>query len=307
MQCLNPRNGVPCGTCPRCRLNRQRDWTFRLSYERDASDFVFWLSLTFDDAHLVQVLSSEKAAREPSRHFIESLRKKFGNLVKIKHYLVTEYGDQTDRFHHHCLLFVKSKNPISFDSKMSIKKQMIDFLGINDWDRSGNTCWPFGGLRSKPLHSGVFPYVTDYVNKPELLNKEHKIRPFTRISQGIGIDFLNRADKKQLETSLVVSFDGSKKVLPRYYREKLFPRSKYNRDRALLKGDFELYNQIQDNRHKYEHYDAYEIAYKNHNLKELQRREFERTHSITYDEYERHLAANEFRKYQDKLKKRQNF
>lgn len=305
MECLTPRNGVPCGTCPRCRLNRQRDWTFRLSIERDASDFVFWLTLTFDDVHLVQVMSSEKAAREPSRHFLESIRKKFPEL-SVKHYLVTEYGDGTDRWHHHCLLFVKSPG-MTLQEKLSDEKKLHEFIGCNDWDRSKNTCWPFGGVQRQPLHSGVFPYVTNYVNKPELLNKEHKIRPFTRISRGIGLDYLSRVDTRRLKFGdPIVWFQGTKKVLPRYYREKLLPRSTYHLNRAIIAQDWDKVAEIESNRMQYNEVDAWQIATKKHNEYMRAKNDFERTHTIVYEESLQHQAANEFRRYKEKLAKRQN-
>lgn len=278
---------MPCGVCPRCRLNRQRDWTFRLTQERDASDFVFWLTLTFDDEHLTAVLSSEKAAREPSRHFFESIRKHFGKKLSIKHYLVTEYGDTTDRWHHHCLLFVRCPGATT-DEIATLRSDLYDYLCCNDWSKE-NKAWPYGGVRYEPLHAGVFPYVTNYVNKPEIIdpNHPHPIKPFTCISQGIGLDYLERIDKKNLVRTgdLSVYFKGSKKVLPRYYRSKLFTTSPASvvHMREKLENEKKAYNRLLRTASAYE-----------------------RDHSISYDEYRTHLAANEFRIYKEKLKKRKS-
>lgn len=288
MVCLTPRNnGVPCGVCPRCRLNRQRDWTFRLSYERDASDFVFWLALTFDEEHLPQVLSSEKAAREPSRHFFESIRKHYGDKLQVKHYLVSEYGDAGDRWHHHCLLFCRCPGA-SDDQKLALKDDLFKFLHCNDWE-ADNPVWPYGGVKWSPLHSGVFPYVTNYVNKPEIIdpNNPHPIKPFTRISQGIGLDYLERIDRRNFTATgnLSVYFEGKKKVLPRYYRKKLFyegPASIYHEKEKIV-NEKKAYNRLLRTAAVYEH-----------------------DHSISYDEFRMHQAANEFRMYQEKLKKRKS-
>lgn len=294
--------------CPRCRKNRQRDWTFRLTYERDASDFVFWLALTFDDDHLQKVLENQKAAREPSRHFLEAIRLKFRETMQIKHYLVTEYGDGTDRFHHHCLLFCRCPGSDQAQ-KMKLQSELYEFIGCNNWDRSNNTAWPYGGVQSGPLHSGVFPYVTNYVNKPEIIdpNNPHIIRPFTRISQGIGLVYLDRIDKKRFEAgNYLVAFEGSRKVIPRYYREKLKPRNKQTMNAALLRGDIDLYHQVQDNRYDWRSREALIVGNKQHLRFELTRSAYEHDHSITYEEYKLHLAANEFRQYQEKLKRRKS-
>ena len=69
MQCLNPLvvknpnlfvNGdlrqtilVPCGHCIACRIARSREWAVRLLHESEFWDVFCFVTLTYDDEHLV--------------------------------------------------------------------------------------------------------------------------------------------------------------------------------------------------------------------------------------------------------------
>lgn len=43
---------VPCGTCPPCRKGRVDDWVFRLQYEERRSISAYFVTLTYDNAHV---------------------------------------------------------------------------------------------------------------------------------------------------------------------------------------------------------------------------------------------------------------
>lgn len=284
MDCLHPiflRGGyVPCGRCPACRINRQRDWTFRLKVEKDAADFTFWLTLTYDDLHLPHVGSLPALDKSHCRHFFEALRKHFKKRVMFKHYLVSEYGDKTERPHYHCLLFAYCDAPLSY--KLQYKQEILDFVcGEN------STAWPFGFAYVKKLHRNVYGYVTNYVNKPELLSQNHPVKPFAMISQGIGIDFLNRRDFDLENENFRVEYSGKFYNLPRYYREKLLKDKK---------ADYQAWMEHTLKLHENARQRLIDRIYKENR--------FNSTHDVDIWTVERQSAKEFERRYIEKLKKR---
>lgn len=219
MDCFRPitlksGNFVPCGKCPACLANRQRDWTFRLEAEKDNSSFFFWLTLQYDESHVPWVDGKRAVKKEDCRYFFERIRKRFPD-TKFKHFLVSEYGPHgTHRPHYHTLLFVRSS--LGFNEQLSLKTEIADYIKL---------AWPFGHVQDVPFHNRVFGYVTKYCCKPELIGLDVPVPVFTLISQGIGKSFLDRVDSSQMvaKEDYRVSFSGTRYSLPRYYRQKLQP------------------------------------------------------------------------------------
>lgn len=331
MNCLRPIHVkgrlVPCGRCPRCRRNRQRDWTFRLRQEQQDADFLFWLALTYDEEHLPKYPTRfgdiPCVERRHCREFLEKLRKKhYSAPIKFKHFLVSEYGDHGDRPHYHCLLFCYTPTVTKLSDKHKLRQEVFDYLRPGS-DRSGETAWKYGTLSYKALHSRVFSYITNYVNKPEIIDaaSQHPVRPFSMISHGIGERFLERINLDQFEDlTFTISENGSRKVMPRYYRDKIFEHSledfrKYSQkartcsDRGCDFGSYfytKLSLKIAENRRKWSQ--KLEVTvYPQQYAKQMKaKREFERTHSISYAESRHALADNEMRIYIEKMQKRKS-
>lgn len=220
MRCFHPRAGFPCGRCPACLLNRQRQFAFRLEQEKQASSYLHWLTLQYDPQHVPKTKNGELCvSKEDCRTFFERMRKAFPQL-KFKHFLVSEYGPQTYRPHYHCILFVKSQNAdVRF--LLDMKKQTSDYI---------RKAWNFGYVCEKHYHNNVYFYVTKYCCKPELIGFTPEVKPFTLVSRGIGEEFLAKLDvQKLIETeNFRVSFRGSAMELPRYYKQKLLPSSNWS-------------------------------------------------------------------------------
>lgn len=217
MRCFHPRAGFPCGKCPACLLNRQRQFAFRLEEERKGSDFYIWLTLTYADEYLPlsPVNKQPCVSKSDCRTFFEALRKKYPQ-VKVKHFLVSEYGPKTYRPHYHALLFATTDNK---DTKYlyNLKKQMSDWIEQKGWKR--------GFTYIKNAHVNVYSYVTKYCCKPELIGFHPEVPPFTLISPGIGISFLERqeADKMIITDNYSTLYRGKKMELPRYFKQKIRP------------------------------------------------------------------------------------
>lgn len=83
------RLDVACGQCLGCRLDRARMWSARLMHEASCHDVSWFVTLTYDDAHLPVDRSVDV------RHFqlfMKRLRKWHGKSVRFFH--VGEYGNR---------------------------------------------------------------------------------------------------------------------------------------------------------------------------------------------------------------------
>lgn len=111
---FNPRDGdsslkaeIPCGRCLGCRLERSRQWAIRCMHEAKSHEDNAFVTLTYREDQLHGLVNN--IGDEPSlnpRHFVlfmKRLRKEFGEGIRF--FQCGEYGEQTQRPHHHALLF----------------------------------------------------------------------------------------------------------------------------------------------------------------------------------------------------------
>lgn len=98
---------VGCGKCIGCRLEYSRMWAIRLMKEVSTSKASCFITLTYDDEHLV--FGKIPTLYHP--HFIEfrdrlraHIRYHFGKDVKIKYYMCGEYGSKNFRPHYHAII-----------------------------------------------------------------------------------------------------------------------------------------------------------------------------------------------------------
>ena len=91
---------VPCGTCIGCKLERARQWSVRCMHEVKLWPDSCFVTLTYDDSSLP---TNYSLVPERFVLFMKRLRKAKGPGVRFFH--CGEYGDVTDRPHHHALLF----------------------------------------------------------------------------------------------------------------------------------------------------------------------------------------------------------
>lgn len=190
-------------------------------------------------------------SKDHCRFFFEKLRKRYKDY-KFKHFLVCEYGPTgTKRPHYHCLLMIYSDLPIA--KLYEARKEMREFL-ISD-------AWPHGYVTEKSFHGRVLAYLTKYCCKPELTGDFHTMKPFTLISRGIGLNYLNKLLPEQIDRmretlDFTVRYGNSKIQLPRYYVDKILPHSTQDLDKIIIEGfetgsiDFDRYKKIQEYRRK---------------------------------------------------------
>lgn len=108
---------IPCGQCVGCRLERSRQWAIRLIKELKLHDRSSFLTLTYDDAHLPRLPNGTPTlVLEDVQLFLKKLRKHF-EPNPLRFFQCGEYGESTNRPHHHMILFgedfCKDRTPVA--------------------------------------------------------------------------------------------------------------------------------------------------------------------------------------------------
>lgn len=105
MNCHNPfvkgGQAFGCSQCLPCRINRKRIWQHRIMLEAKDHEKNAFVTLSYSDDKI-----PEGGTLVPAhcRDFLKRLRSRV-EPIKIRHYLVGEYGDESERPHYHAILF----------------------------------------------------------------------------------------------------------------------------------------------------------------------------------------------------------
>lgn len=165
--CAKPyRQGVMeygCGQCMPCRFNRRRVWVTRLLLERELHGESCVATLTYSDDFLP--VDGSVSVRD-ARLFLKRLRQKI-KPVKVRYYIVGEYGERGCRPHYHAVIF-----------------------GISD-PALVRAAWSFGhvyvDLVSREACSYVVSYVTKRMTGKEDVRLGGRAPEFARMSLKPGI------------------------------------------------------------------------------------------------------------------------
>lgn len=164
-----------CGRCMPCRVNKKRNWTFRLELEAQKHTENCVVTLTYNDLNL-----SEGGNHDPvhAQKWLRKLRKILAPK-KIRYFLVGEYGKKYHRPHYHAILFGLSPDvaggPITINGRIGgLVKET----------------WPYGNILVDKCDAKGIAYVAGYVTK-KLTSEERESRgvipEFTRMSLRPGI------------------------------------------------------------------------------------------------------------------------
>lgn len=158
--------------------------------------------------------------------FMKRLRKelnKEGYRVKLKYYVVGEYGGQTERPHYHSILF-------NLPEKYIVNEHKLEKI------------WKQGRVQADECTGASIAYVCGYVNKQtffkNLGEKDDRTAEFSFMSKGLGTNYLTEAKIKSMRQKLnpyLTVENGQKIPLPRYYKEKVF-----NEQERLLLAELAL-------------------------------------------------------------------
>lgn len=222
---------VPCGKCGMCLQKKRRSWTFRLMAELRFSWSAFFVTLTYNDESLVDLnkrdiqLFMKRLRKEEEINRSEHLDKR-----RIKYYIVGEYGS-LGRPHYHGLIF-------------NLSKKTIDKL---------ESIWSNGFVKVGTISEASIMYVLKYMMDPE-----NKFRPL--ISKGIGIDYLEKNEKRLKNKPTKVTYlAGKRNTIPRYYTDKIYNddekrQLRVENSRRLIKTWKKKYEDLEKH-----HKDPYEL------------------------------------------------
>lgn len=140
----------------------------------------------------------------------KQLHKEGYTTHKLRYYVVGEYGGQTNRPHYHSILFNLPEHYIRNEHKL----QKI---------------WQMGKVQIDEATGSSMAYVCGYVNKQKFMKNlgylDDRVKEFNFMSNGLGKNFLSKAREKSMKAQLkpyIVTENGQKISLPRYYKEKVF-------------------------------------------------------------------------------------
>lgn len=213
MICKKPfKQGVMefgCGQCLPCRINRRRLWSARLVLEATQHEHSLFLTLTYSPEYLPHSVEVRHG-----QLFLKRLRERIKPL-RVRYYLVGEYGDLTGRPHYHVALY-----------------------GTRDVDAI-RAAWPYGHVHVGQITEHSAAYVVGYLCKGMTKEEDARLNgrkpEFARMSlkPGIGAGAVPALAAGTLSYSGakfvsatgdvpgVVRFAGRKLPLGRYLKRKL--------------------------------------------------------------------------------------
>lgn len=211
---------MPCGKCYECLRDKQQAWCFRLDQEMKFCNVSFFVTLTYDNDNLIFADDEPCLYKRHLQLHFKKIRKKL-EPKSIKYFAVGEYGDRSNpgRPHYHYLIFYYGN---------------LDRFRLMEIIKSA---WEFGISQVVPIH-GAQGYVTKYILKFD--SREHLVKPFSLISNGLGIGYLSPQMVKYHRDNLIsyaTKPGGYRITLPRYYKDKIFTMYQ----RLLMKKRADLY------------------------------------------------------------------
>ena len=182
-------------------------WSFRLNQEMKVSATAHFVTLTYSDEHLPYLdketgefergysLFKKQTLYYPDvQLYLKRLRKLEHKNHYIKFFCAGETGTQNDRVHWHLIIFNASEK--------NIRKAWLE-QGIVDCGKA---------------EGGSITYILKYLTKDD--GNDYLLR----MSKGLGKNFLTPqqiTNLKKTKNPYLVSFNGTKIPIPRYYKDKV--------------------------------------------------------------------------------------
>lgn len=193
---------VPCGKCFNCRKTRASNWRSRLIHEISLGKHKRAHFVTFTISPEHYAFCSNNPSR-CIRLFLERYRKRYGK--SLRHWFVTELGENSGRFHFHGIIF---DYPDSF-------KQL-------------HHLWSYGHIWvGSRCNEATASYIVKYITKPSEWDEDFVSQVFC--SPGIGRCYALRPDSLRFHNStsegvFYLRFSSCRASIPRYYLPYLFSR-----------------------------------------------------------------------------------
>lgn len=207
MRCSNPYttssgHAYGCGQCMPCRLNKRREWTHRILLEANCHGDNAFVTLTYDDDHLP--IRGNRASLEPLhlRYWLDRFRKSVSPL-KVRYFIVGEYGDETERPHYHAAIF--GFPTCAYGQSRNWVTRCCDQCELV------RSTWGKGKVFLGTLESHSAQYVAGYVTKKLTHKNDERLQgrhpEFSRMSlkPGIGADFMHEVASSFMQFNLETS------------------------------------------------------------------------------------------------------
>ncbi|MEM2002453.1 MAG: hypothetical protein QXT77_07410 [Candidatus Methanomethylicaceae archaeon] len=198
---------VPCGKCLPCLSNKRTEWIIRLEEEQKVSSSSYFVTLTYSERYLPRTTGLSK------RHlqlFFKRLRKTEKNL---RYYAVGEYGTQKQRAHYHIILF-----------------NLKDVENLRKCWTHPKTKEDIGIVHVGNVTQASIAYTTKYIIQKGNAQTGNLNPPFQIMSRGYGLGAHYLSDnviRYHRDSQITYYMDYAvKKRLPRFYKEKIWPRVK---------------------------------------------------------------------------------
>lgn len=224
---------VPCGWCLGCRLQKRLDWTLRCIAEMHNHEDCCFITLTYNDSHLVykEPLHVPTLVKSDLSAFLKRLRRKLDKLdCKVRFFACGEYGELNQRPHYHiCLFGWKPGYEDFYNGRMTSAGSVIWQSHIIE------SCWDKGLSSVGELNDQTIAYTAGYIMKKIVgdVQDAHYLgaQPeFNNMSRrpGIGADWWTKyhSDLYGFDIDGVCVFDhlehdGKLYKVPRFFDEKL--------------------------------------------------------------------------------------
>ena len=223
---------IPCGKCSGCRIQRSREWANRCMLELEYHKSSYFVTLTYDDAHVPihyysdpatgEALPSMSLVKRDFQLFMKRLRKKFGEGIRF--FASGEYGSLTFRPHYHAIIF-----GLELDDLVPYKRSAQGFQYFNS--ASLQEVWPNGFAVVAPVTWETCAYTARYVMKKltgpeaEFYENFNIVPEFSLMSRKPGIArqyYEDHPDLYDHEFINISTEKGGRKFRPPKYYDKLF-------------------------------------------------------------------------------------
>lgn len=237
---------IPCGQCIGCRLDYSKQWANRMMLESQRFEHNYFVTLTYDNDHLVESCTSTfcneegeagtsySLNKEDWQLFMKRLRKhysyndpvtgKTAEASKIRYYMCGEYGTLNHRPHYHAIIFNLKIDDLQLVSKSREGFPLYTSPTISE-------LWGKGIICIAPVSWETCAYTARYCAKKIGKNKDfyeafNLLPEFSLMSRrpGIGACYYNE-HKDDLCRTYIINFStaegGKKFTLPRYFKRML--------------------------------------------------------------------------------------
>lgn len=200
---------VPCGQCLECLQSKRAQWTYRLyNHNKHAINSTF-LTLTYNDDAVPLDDGKMVLDKVALQLFLKRVRKE-NPIPDMKYYAVGEYGEKSGRPHYHAIMF-------NVEKELCYQKWSVIEPG-------GMQSIPFGHVYFGDVSQASIHYVTKYVINKHNYAYKKRFRPFTLISNGIGLDHIEKSAEYYRKNPVwnITQEGGIIGKMPRYMADKIY-------------------------------------------------------------------------------------